>query len=148
MKIKILITIIALVLVSLLFWGNVLFESNDYSVFNEEMKSIPASVFVNNLTVDNKEMKELIIYFKNVKTPKFITVAIDQNLIGSPASERGIHVVGETMIIKNESKMFVTLNEVPNTVIENYFVSDTMTRFNTFEGLKIYGQTIQIIKKE
>jgi hypothetical protein len=125
--------------------GNILTINKTYIVYNEKKQILDANVFINNKTIQSKYTKQIIINFKNSKT-KFISIIVDNKLIGMPEIASSIEIVGSEMIFPNEAKMTVPISEGPNKLLSDFFVSDSLVYFNTFDDLKKFGSTI-ILKK-
>jgi hypothetical protein len=121
-----------------------LHSTEEYEVFGDS--KIKAQIFENRKTIDGNETKQLIVNFKDINFPKFITIAIPPKLIGLPENLGRIKIINNKLIISEESLKFTPINDGPFLQIESTIVSDSIIVFSSFGDLKKYGKKI-IIRK-
>lgn len=124
----------------------ILDASSEYELVAKE--PIDADIFINYKTVDLKDTKELIVYFKDIKNPKYLTIAIPAKLIGLPENSNKMEIKDGRLYIPQESLIFSPISEGAFFNLDYSYVSDSVIYFSSFSDLKQFGDRITIRKKK
>lgn len=121
--------------------------SDQYYVTNNEGKTVDVDVYINRKTVNGEDTKELILHFAKATYPKYLTIAVYQELIGVPDNYNKIKIKNRSLSLPRESLIFTPINVGIEQLINTYNISDSVIVFETFGDLKLYGDEIFITKK-
>jgi hypothetical protein len=124
----------------------ILDASLEYEVSAQE--PIDADIYFINKTVDFKDTKELIVHFKSIKNPKYLTIAIPAKLIGLPENSNKMEIIDNKLHVPEESLIFTPISEGAFSNLDYSYVSDSVIYFSSFSELKQFGKKITIRKKK
>ncbi len=114
----------------------------------EEWNCTIAQVYFSTIGIDQEPARVLYLPFEQCSNIVCIAIDIEGEVIGVPEKRNEIQVFEKMMLIPETSRRIIPLTFGEHQRIFNYSFDENEIQFNTFGQLKVYGESVRLIRQK